>query len=62
VVTEISAEFDDVEVIERSIVDEPELSALYAEEIPVVLINGAVHNMWRINPERLRAAIGKATQ
>jgi hypothetical protein len=57
----VASEFDGVEVVERSILDDPELYAKYSEEIPVVLINGVVHNIWRINPERLRAAIREAT-
>lgn len=42
---------------ERSILDDAELSDLYVEDIPVLLINGKVHNYWRIDPLRLRAAL-----
>jgi len=42
---------------ERSILDDAELSALYLEDIPVLLINGKVHNYWRIDPVRLRNAL-----
>ena len=42
---------------ERSILDDPELHELYVEEIPVLLVNGAVHNYWRIDPVRLRTAL-----
>ncbi len=42
---------------ERSILDDAELNALYVEDIPVLLINGKVHNYWRIDPLRLRAAL-----
>ena len=48
-----------VSVTERSILDDPELLERYAEEIPVVLLDGAVHNIWRVDPARLRAAILK---
>ena len=51
-----------VTLIELSIVDDPALAERYAEEIPVVMINGRVHNIWRVNPERLRAALLEATQ
>lgn len=44
---------------ELSILDDPELLSRYADEIPVVLIDGRVHNIWRIDPARLRAAILK---
>ena len=42
---------------ERSILDDAELNALYVEDIPVLLINGKVHNYWRIDPLRLRTAL-----
>lgn len=50
-----------ITVEELSILDDPELSERYSDEIPVVLVNGAVHNIWRIDPARLRAAILAAT-
>ena len=42
---------------ERSIVDDAELHERYLEDIPVLLINGKVHNYWRIDPVRLRIAL-----
>ena len=48
-----------VTVSERSILDDPALAATYAEEIPVVLIDGRVHTIWRVDPSRLRAALTK---
>ena len=42
-----------------SLEDEPELSHLYQEEIPVVLIDGIQHSAWRIDPAKLRAALSK---
>jgi glutaredoxin len=42
---------------EVSILDDPALNAKYAEEIPVLLINGNVHNYWRIDPVRLTTAL-----
>ena len=42
---------------ERSILDDVELHELYLEDIPVLLINGKVHNYWRIDPVRLRTAL-----
>ena len=46
-----------ITVTELSILDDPDLTERYAEEIPVLLIDGVVHNIWRIEPERLRAAL-----
>ena len=60
VVAEVVAGLDgetSVTVEELSILDDPELNARYWDEIPVVLIDGAVHNVWRVDPQRLRAAL-----
>lgn len=46
-----------ITVTELSILDDADLTERYAEEIPVLLIDGVVHNIWRIEPERLRAAL-----
>ena len=42
---------------ERSILDDAALAARYAEEIPVLLIDGEVHDYWRIDPVRLKTAL-----
>ena len=43
---------------ERDILQDDELHHLYAEQIPVVLIDGAQHDFWRVDPRRLRTALG----
>lgn len=43
-----------------NILDDSELFDKYSEQIPVLLINGLVHNYWRIDPERLRSALVQA--
>ena len=48
----------DVDWAEVSITDDPRLAQRYADEIPVVLVDGRVHDIYRVNPERLRAALG----
>lgn len=50
-----------VAVDELSILDDEELNMKHWDEIPVVTINGAVHNIWRIDPVRLTAAILEAS-
>ncbi len=50
----------DVQWVECSILDDPELSAAYAEQIPVTLVDGALHDFWRLDESRLRAALGNA--
>lgn len=60
VVEGVLADFPDVEVIERSILDEPALFEAYADEIPVVLIDDRVHTIWRVDAARLRGALVSA--
>lgn len=45
--------------IERSILDEPELMASYAEQVPVTLVDGKQHDYWRVDEQRLRKALGR---
>ena len=40
-----------------SILDDPVLADRYAEEIPVICIDGAQHDFIRVDRERLRAAL-----
>ena len=42
---------------ERDINQDEELYRMYWEQIPVVLVDGAQHDFWRVDPERLRAAL-----
>jgi glutaredoxin len=42
---------------ERSILDDPDLMDKYVEQIPVLLLNGKVHNFWHIDPVRLTTAL-----
>lgn len=51
-----------VHITEQDITDDPELAARYSEEIPVLLLNGKVHNYWRIDPIRLMAALEQAVR
>lgn len=50
---------EDIEVTERSILDDPALYELWWEKIPVVLIDGELHAHWRVAPDRLREALGQ---
>jgi Glutaredoxin-like domain (DUF836) len=42
---------------ELSILDDPGLYDEYWEKIPVVLIDGRIHDYWRVDPRRLRRAL-----
>lgn len=59
VIEEVSTEFPGsvLAVEEKSIEEDKNLFDQYWEKIPVVQINGNVHNYWRIEPERLRKAL-----
>ena len=58
VVAGVIADFDgEVSFVEKNILEDDALFAKYSEEIPVLLLNGQVHNYWRIDPERLKAAL-----
>jgi glutaredoxin len=48
----LSEDFDEVDID-----TDPELAAQYGEQIPVTLVDGAQHDFWRVDPERLRAAL-----
>ena len=46
-----------VQFDEENILDNQSLFNQYSEEIPVLMVNGKVHNYWRIDPVRLRDAL-----
>lgn len=39
------------------ITGDPELLESYTDEIPVTLVDGRRHDFWRVDPDRLRAAL-----
>lgn len=47
----------EVSLSHLNILEDAELAAKYSEEIPVLLINGKVHNYWRIDEARFTAAL-----
>ncbi|MEP6526983.1 MAG: glutaredoxin family protein [Nocardioidaceae bacterium] len=42
---------------EVNILDDPQLSRTYAEEIPVTFVDGRQHDFWRVDEQRLRTAL-----
>jgi hypothetical protein len=46
-----------VRLIEHSILEEPQLAARYADDIPVVLVDERIHGRWRIDADALRSDI-----
>ena len=61
VIAELPTEFS-VELSEQSILDDEQLHTKYWDEIPVVLINDLVHTIWRVEPDRLSAALQEKTE
>ena len=48
-----------IELTEVNILEDQALLEQYGEEIPVLQINGATHAYWRIDSERLIAALNE---
>jgi glutaredoxin len=44
---------------DRDISDDRDLMAEYAEEVPVILVDGRRHDCWRVDEPRLRAALAR---
>ncbi|MDO9590199.1 MAG: glutaredoxin family protein [Microcella sp.] len=59
VVHAVVADFASVELVELSILDDADLNARYWDEIPVVLIDDEVHTIYRVDADRLRAALAE---
>lgn len=45
------------EFVEVSILDDPALVERFGEEIPVTFVDGRQHDFWRVDEQRLRAAL-----
>ena len=44
---------------EVDITTSPELMDAYGEQIPVTFVDGRQHDFWRVDPARLRKALGE---
>ncbi|MGH8774698.1 MAG: glutaredoxin family protein [Jiangellaceae bacterium] len=42
---------------ERNILDDPDLHRSYAEQIPVIFVDGRQHDFWHVDEARLRLAL-----
>lgn len=47
---------------ELDILQDEQLARRHSESIPVVLVNGRRHAIWRVDPARLAAAVEKAAR
>ena len=61
IVERVVAEVGGAALVERSILDDEALLERYRDEIPVVLIDGDVHTIWRVDEARLRTALLEAS-
>ncbi|WIE63977.1 glutaredoxin family protein [Curtobacterium sp. MCLR17_036] len=60
VVERVVAEHPGTTLQEQSILDDEALRQEYAEDIPVVLVDGRVHSNWRVDADRLARALEQA--
>lgn len=57
IVERVVAEVPGAVLEERDITTDPALNERHWDEIPVVMIDGAVHTIWRVDETRLRTAL-----
>ena len=62
IVHAVLGEFETVQLVERSILETEELHERYWDEIPVVLIDSEVHTIYRVDADRLRAALAERSR
>jgi glutaredoxin len=56
VVAAVCAETGD-SYVTQDVEADPELVRRYTDQVPVTFVDGAQHDFWRVDPERLRAAL-----
>jgi glutaredoxin len=56
VCAELGESFDEVDITAGP--DAERLMSAYGEEIPVTFVDGRQHDFWRVDPARLRSALG----
>lgn len=61
VVAEVLAAFPEVVLTERSLLDDRALREEFAEDVPVVIVDGRVHSTWFVDADRLRRRLDCAT-
>jgi glutaredoxin len=57
-VTEICAETGD-SWLRIDITTDEDLTSRFTEQVPVTFVDGAQHDFWRVDPVRLRKALGR---
>jgi glutaredoxin len=54
VCADLGTSYDEVDITTS-----PELMDAYGEQIPVTFVDGRQHDFWRVDPVRLRVALGR---
>lgn len=57
VIAQVCAEMGE-SYVEVSIDDDPDLQRRFTNEVPVTFVDGRQHDFWRVDPQRLRSALG----
>lgn len=60
IVERVVADFDAVRLTELDMLQDSALATRWAEDIPVVLVDGTPHSAWRVDEPRLRARLERA--
>jgi glutaredoxin len=58
VCAELGEAYEEVDV-DAAAAHDPELRRRYTDEVPVTFVDGAQHDFWRVDPARLRTALGR---
>ena len=54
VCADLGAAYDEVDITA-----DPDLQRRFGEQIPVTFVDGAQHDFWRVDEDRLREALGR---
>jgi glutaredoxin len=57
VCAELGESYEEVD-LDLAGADDPELHRRYTDEVPVTFVDGVQHDFWRVDPARLRRALG----
>ena len=58
VCAEVGEAYEEVD-LDAAAAHDPALLRRYTDEVPVTFVDGAQHDYWRVDPARLRAALGR---
>jgi glutaredoxin len=59
VCAEVGETYEEVD-LDVAAENDPALRRRYTDEVPVTFVDGAQHDYWRVDPARLRAALGRS--